>query len=278
VRLLTGFLLATAALGLTVHSGHCQAALVPEIVPLYSPLPANNVFYVDAYFLGTQYGTFQVDVQGNVITASYLDACPFECPAPYYGVRPLTIPALDAGSYTLKIVYSNAPTQVIAQISLDIGGAAPPPPAPQLLTVPSPPVANQPFRMFGFFGLPEGPVRSLIGGGASVSGNIITAPAEVGCGFTCPPNIPLLSYGPFQVDVPALAPGVYTVNFIDPLSQGAVVAQFSLVIQGATAIADPAPALGFVGLCLLITSVFSTGYMYIHYRRYGRAGAKEFRN
>jgi hypothetical protein len=276
VRLMTGFLFAIAALGLTLRIGHCQDALVPEIVPLYSPLPANTEFYVDAYFLGTQYGIFEVDVQGNVITASYSEACPSACPTPYYGVHPLTIPALDAGSYALNIVYANAPTQLIAQLPLDIGDAASAPPAPQLLTVPSTPVANQPFILLGFFGLPEGPVRSAIRGGASVSGNVITAPVETGCGFLCPPDIPLLSYGPFQNDVPALAPGVYTVNFIDPSSPGTVVAQFSVVIQGATATAAPAPALGFVGLCLLVLSLALTGYVRAY--RHGKAGAMEFRN
>ncbi|QBB71447.1 hypothetical protein ELE36_14375 [Pseudolysobacter antarcticus] len=251
-----GQLLLLAAFWLVLfHVAPCLADPVPEMVPFHLPPPANTPFNVDAYFPGTDLGMFQVDVADNIITAHYQNLCSSGCKSPYYGVHTLDLPALAAGSYILRVVPADMPTQLIAQFPLDVGGAIPTPPAPQLVTVPAIPQANQSFVAYGFLVVPGGVVQSGRVGYGTVSGNIITANLQFGCPFECPPWTPGLTYGPFQFSMPALAAGTYTINFVDRRSGGqVVVAQLPLVIAAA-----PIPALHGAWLYSLIALLAIAG-------------------
>jgi hypothetical protein len=162
------------------------------------------------------------------------------------------------------------PTQLIAQFPLDVGGAIPTPPASQLVTVPAIPQANQSFLAYGFFVVPEGVVRSTIGGDISVSGNIITANVPFGCGFLCRAGIPNLTYGPFGYHMPALAAGTYTINFVDGRSQGQGVAQLPLVIAEPPVI-QSIPALDSTWLYSLIALLAIAGCVASMRRDAGRS-------
>ena len=120
--------------------------------------------------------------------------------------------------------------------------------APALATTPSPAPANRPFRAaFSFTWFP-GAFGVTAGNPIMVSGNTITVPFDLGCGFICPGG---QSYSAFAFDMPALAAGSYRVRMVDAVNPNQMLAEFPLVV-GVTDV----PASGSVSLMLLILVLF----------------------
>ena len=104
---------------------------VPQLATIPVQPRAGQAFAGDAYFTILSYpyaSAFFIDaitVSGDTITAPVHPVfCPFECPpAPSYGVYHVALPALAAGSYTLRFVDALLPGTLLAQFPLAVSAA-----------------------------------------------------------------------------------------------------------------------------------------------------------
>jgi hypothetical protein len=235
----------------------CQSSPTPQLVTIPSPPPVDQPFEADAYFFGsTPPGSFSISTAANVITAQYYTECPSACPGNIYGLHRLQLPALQSGSYTLKIVDPNNSAHLFAQFPLVIGSPDQSNPPPQLATIPSPPLAGEPFVANAYFVPPQGPVPGILESDVTVDGNVITDYLEFGCPFECPGGTLFDAYGPWGMQLPALQPGIYTLKIVRLDSPTTIYAQFQFAVGARI---DPTPAYQPLVLWFLIALMLVPG-------------------
>lgn len=98
----------------------------PKLVTIPSPVPVNQAFDADVYFLTTAaplaFYNDDVVIVGSTITAYFDSGCGFICPGGQaYGPFRLHLPALQQGRYTLRIIDGTFHTHVYAEFSLAVG-------------------------------------------------------------------------------------------------------------------------------------------------------------
>ncbi|HZP66596.1 MAG TPA: hypothetical protein VFB32_09825 [Rudaea sp.] len=226
--------------------------LQPQLIPLPQVVPVDQAFYALVYLHANRHANgFSASspvLSGNVLSATFDAAC-YDGPCQpqndgYWGFY-LAIPALAAGTYDIRISGSHDPAPL--RFTLGVDGQTPIEPLQQLATSPAQPRAGRAFVADAYFLLPSDRFSwGVAVGTATVSGNTISTPiSPIYCPFECPP-MPM--YGAYRVALPALAPGSYTLAFVDAQAPGTVYARFPLAVANA----DPAPALGTAGTVALV--------------------------
>jgi len=134
---------------------------------------------------------------------------------------------------------------VLASSSIEVALAQTP--TPTFSTTPTPPPANQPFSAVYSMVTNPGSIGLWPNTHIQISGNVITIPFDLGCGFICPGG-GSGAFRSFPFTMPALAAGTYQVRFVEGST---LLAEFSLIV-GVTSIPTGSPISLALMTCMLL--------------------------
>jgi hypothetical protein len=121
-----GFMIAGMAVLLASDPVCAQSEPPPALTTVPAPPPAGRPFEADFHYFwyGAAFGIVQdrITVDGATVTVPFNHGCGFICPGTRaYLAFPFQMPALEAGSYRINIVYAGDDMTPVASFPLAVG-------------------------------------------------------------------------------------------------------------------------------------------------------------